>query len=87
MTVFHLSSGVQLRHERQAEEPGVEHHHVDVSVHRSGSARVSVLCGVVRSDPVPSHRGKDPAQTHSLSECRCSETVTIEFSPGLHYKS
>lgn len=64
---FHLSSAVQLRHERQAEEPGVEHHHVDVSVHRAGRARVSVLCGVVRSDPVPSQRGKDHSHFRSLS--------------------
>lgn len=55
--VFSITSGVQLHSERQAPEPRVQRHHVGVSVHRPGRPGVSLLSGVVRPDPLPSHRG------------------------------
>lgn len=55
--VFSNTSGVQLHSERQAPESRVQRHHVGVSVHWPGRPGVSLLSGVVRPDPLPSHRG------------------------------
>ncbi|TFK03508.1 sterol O-acyltransferase 2 [Platysternon megacephalum] len=46
-------SDLQLPAERQAEEPNLEHHHVDLPLHRPGHPGLPVLPGVVRPDPLP----------------------------------
>lgn len=70
-------SGFQLHPEWQAPEPRVQRHHVGVSLRGPGRPGVSVLSGVVRPDPLPSHRGTSQTCLNALITVKSLKRIQI----------